>query len=65
MVRTVPNLALGKRKSMQERLPAGAEWISFKCLHPPPVREPWESRTMIFNPQYQAPDKCLLKEIKD
>lgn len=71
MVRTVPNLAVEKRKSVLEWSPGAADaeldlkaWIGFKCLHPPPICEPWEGRTVILRTWYQVLDKRLLKAIK-
>lgn len=71
MVRTVPNLAVEKRKSVLEWSPGAADaelglkaWIGFKCLHPPPSCGLWEDRTVIFNTWYQVLDKCLLKANK-
>lgn len=71
MVRMVPNLAVEKRKSVLEWSPGAADaeldlkaWVGFKCLHPPPICELWEGRTVIFNIWYQVLNKCLLKAIK-
>lgn len=71
MGKMAPNLTLGK-KSAQERLPGGLipelylkEGISCKCLPLPPVREPWESRAVIFHTWLQALDECFLEEIRN